>query len=433
MARSAPFISIVVPTRNRPELLHYCLKSVALQTLDDFEVIVSDNHTGIPCKHVVEHMADKRFKYVVPPVPLAMHDSWEFACSHAIGEYVAVLIDKTILRPSALEVVYTTIQKHPAEIVSWWNESYTPLDQAGSYGQGSYQPCHRPREPFYYDPRQELERRFRLNVRRGQEGVRYGWGKICFGAYHRDLISRITGAIGRLFHPISPDYTSMLAALAFTSSALDVGQPLLISFMTNVSTGGLAAQRDEFVIAILRDLDPSLRILSSAPLQGLYASTHNLVARDYAFMQELVGAPMGHLKLNKRNLILRAREDLDLRMSWQDGAKRTGQYQVWTTYFSQLALTDRIRVRLELIKFRCLPISRWRHLLVVKLGKLFPRMTESMRTYYRRYIPCSAMEAKVFDSIISAARYADDCAQRGRRERKRASKSRREAAVLHKR
>lgn len=419
MTRSAPFISIVVPTRNRPELLHYCLKSVALQTRDDFEVIVSDNHTGIPCKRVVDHIADKRFKYVVPPVPLAMHDSWEFACSHATGEYVAVLIDKTILRPSALEVIYTTIRKHPAEIVSWWNESYTPLDQAGSYDQGSYKPCHRPREPYYYDPRQELERRFRLDVRRGQEGVRYGWGKICFGAYHRDLINRITGAIGRLFYPVSPDYTSMLAALAFAGSALDVGQPLLISFITNVSTGGLVAQQDEYALAFLRDLDPSLRILDSLPLKGLYASTHNLVARDYAFMQELVGAPMRHLTLNKRNLILRAREDLDQRKSWQDVSRRTEQYKVWTTYYSQLSVTDRIRVRLQLIKPRSQPIRRWRYLLVVKLQMLFPRVTELMIRYYRRYITGPVIEAKVFDSVISAAKYADDCMPRRHREAKR--------------
>ena len=416
MGRSAPFISIVVPTRNRPELLRYCLKSVALQTFDDFEVIVSDNHTGMSCKHVMDHIADKRFKYVAPVVPLAMHDSWEFACSHATGQYVAVLIDKTVLRPSALEVVYTTIEKHPAEIVSWWNESYTPLDQAGSYDQGSYQPCHRPRESYYYDPRQELERRFRLDVRRGQEGVRYGWGKICFGTYHRDLISRITGAIGRLFYPISPDYTSMLAALAFARSALDVGQPLLISIITNVSTGGLAAQRDEYAFAFLRDLDPSLRILDSLPLQGLYASTHNMVARDYAFMRELVGAPMRNLKLNKRNLILRAREDLDQRKSWQDVSRRTEQYQVWTTYFSQLALTDRIRIRLQRIKPRSLPIRRWRYLLVVKLQMLFPRITELMITNYRRYITGPVIEAKVFDSVISAAQYADDCVPRRRRE-----------------
>ncbi len=117
---------------------------------------------------------------------------------------------------------------------------------------------------------------------------------------------------------------------------------------------------------------------------------------------------MQHLKLNKRNLVLRAREDLDQRRSWQDGARRTEQYQVWTRYFTQLALTDCIRVRLQLVKTRCLPIRRWRHPLVVKLRRLFPRTIDWMRTYYLRYIAGPVIEAKAFDSIISAAQYADD-------------------------
>ena len=38
-----PFFSIVIPTKNRPELLRDAIRSVLLQNFDDYELIVSDN------------------------------------------------------------------------------------------------------------------------------------------------------------------------------------------------------------------------------------------------------------------------------------------------------------------------------------------------------------------------------------------------------
>jgi glycosyltransferase involved in cell wall biosynthesis len=40
--------SVIVPTRDRPDLLEFCLESLAAQTFGDVEVIVSDNPTKLP-------------------------------------------------------------------------------------------------------------------------------------------------------------------------------------------------------------------------------------------------------------------------------------------------------------------------------------------------------------------------------------------------
>lgn len=407
MATRTPFVSVVVPTRNRPELLRYCLESLALQTFSDFEVIVSDNHTGNPCKHVFDQFADKRFKYVTPESPLAMHDNWEFACSFAAGEYVAVLIDKTVLYPSALQVMCATLERKPAEIVSWWNEGYNPIDEDHGYDKGTYAPRCEPCDPYYFDPKKELARRFSLDVRRGTEGVHYYWGKICFGAYHQNLIRRIKAATGRLFCPLCPDYTSMLAALAYTKSAADVGQPLLISFQTRISNGRLSEEQDGYALSVIRSVDPSLQILDTMPLKGLYTSSHNLVARDYAFMKEKVGEPMRDLMLNTRNLTLRAREDLDRRTIWQDESRKTEQYNIWKTCFEELPLQERIYIYLQLGKKRLPRVSIAIDLLKTMLG-LSPRLRETVTAYYHRHISGPVIKVRVFDSIIEAAKYADD-------------------------
>jgi len=318
-----PFVSIVVPTRDRPELLRYCLRSLVDQEFRDFEVIVSDNFEKTSARGVFNEIADHRFTYVTPPSPLAMHDNWEFAAEQARGTYVAVLIDKTVLRPSALHTMHRVLSGMPAEVVSWWNEGYDPVSRS-RYERGEYGPTFRPCAPVYFDTRKELEARFNMGVRRGQEGIRYYRGKICFGAYHRELIARIKARVGRLFYPVSPDYTSLIAALALTPSAVDVGEPLLISFNVTLSTGYNASTNPASLKAFLSQIDPSLSLLHRMPVEGLYSSLHNCVALDYVQMRDRLLPELADIALDMRNLALRATEDLAM-VSWTGEAERANQ------------------------------------------------------------------------------------------------------------
>jgi len=413
MTDEAPFVTVVVPTRDRPDLVRYCLESLALQTLRDFEVIVSDNYIEKPCKTVFDEFSDERFRYVRPPAPLAMHDNWEFACNLARGRYVAVLIDKTVLRPSALHVMHAALKMKPAEIVSWWNEAFVPFDEIVGYGAGRYfQSTDRPRAPYYFDPKKELIRRFSLDVRRGTEGVHYYWGKICFGAYHQDLISRIKQSTGRLFYPITPDYTSMVAALAYAKSALDIGQPLLISLQIKGSTGRSVAERDDYALAFIKNIDPSLQLMNAMPIRGLYASHHNLVATDYVLMQRRIGEPMRNLKLNMQNLIRRTKEDLDLRTTWHDSSTKREQYEIWSRHRSKLLLPSRLRYRGFVSRTRlarsgrrcsyCTKSFVRKHMTLVL--PLYKRTRSAVMPHRR-----NSARTKTLDSVIEATIYADKC------------------------
>jgi len=214
-----PFVSIVVPTRNRPDFVRCALQSILNQTFADFEVVVVDNHTGTPCRAAFDSVADERFRYVVPERPLSMCDNWEFGCRQATGDYVAVVIDKTVLRRTALEVLHNLAGTFSADLVSWRADAFRPRHFSDAFGPGTCYPWPEAmRAPQLFDPHQELARRFRMDVRRGTEGDRYFWGKICFGAFRRDLLDRIAAAAGRVFFPLTPDYTSMLAALALLCS-----------------------------------------------------------------------------------------------------------------------------------------------------------------------------------------------------------------------
>ena len=233
-----PRFSVVVPTRDRPHLLEFCLGSLAEQTLDDVEVVVSDNPVHRPAREVFDRFAGPGWRYFRPEQPVAMHDNFELACEAATGEYVAVVIDKTVLHPSALEVAASALEHEPhVDIVNWWNEGYDPLDESLDPKPGRFLPSAAVVEPERFDPHAELARRFLNEERRGVDPILYFRGKIVFGAYSRRLLERIRAQAGRVFHPRAADYTSMVPACVLADGALDVGRPLLVSYNSSRSNG----------------------------------------------------------------------------------------------------------------------------------------------------------------------------------------------------
>lgn len=412
MATHIPFISVVVPTRNRPEFVSYCLQSLRMQTYPDFEVIVCDNHTGRPCKHVFDQYCDERFRYVNPPTPLPMHDNWEYACELARGEYLMVLIDKTALHPSALAMLQRSIERQSAEIVSWWNESYYLSDENMSLAMGRYAPGFIPEAPHLFDPYEELVCRYQMGTRRGMEGIHYYRGKICFGVYHKRLIARIKSKVDRLFWPISPDYTSMISALSYAKSAVDLGRALVMSFSSALSNGARAGQQPDAALRFLREIDPDNALIDELPLSGLYSSQHNIVAYDYVTMKERIGESLEGLDLNLVNLLVRAREDMDTQVIWPDAQLKEKQYKIWSAYFYRLSVTEQETYRRAVNQAhrrstRSQSIARIKNILRNVLQRLPAQQADQIRRWVSGAGNRPSRAAAEYNSIIDALSYAD--------------------------
>jgi glycosyltransferase involved in cell wall biosynthesis len=318
-----PRFSLVVPTRDRPDLLEFCLASLAAQTFDDAEVVVSDNPTQAPAREVYERHARPGWRYVRREQAVPMHENFERGCAEASGDYVAVVIDKTVLHPSALEVADRALEVEPrAEIVTWWNEGYDPVDEVHELAGGRFHPTARIVSPMPYDPATELAVRFANAKRRGAELVQYFRGKIVFGAFSRTLLDRIREHTGRLFYPLAPDYTSMVPACVLANGAIDVGRPLLVSYNSARSNGRMQSIDPAHARRFIETADPA--IIDALPIPGLYASQHNVVAYDLVSAAER--CPPGTTPpLDLVNLVGRAREDLGL-VTWRDPAERDAQY-----------------------------------------------------------------------------------------------------------
>ena len=305
-----PFFSIVIPTRDRPEFIELGLELILAQSYKNFEVIVSDNSTTKPCSDVVSKFDDHRIRYISPDQPLEMAQHWEFACSHARGKYVSVLIDKTFLHTDALSLLHGELSKKRYDLVSWGNEIYVPIDEATSYRKGYYNPQYEAQPPFPFEPSEELERRMNCETDLWNEGAGYFRGKICFGAFSRKLITRIKQAQGRLFYSVCPDYTATASALALAQNALDMGQPLMASYLTSISNGMNYYKSPSYALNFLQQLDSSGAVLEELPIKNLFASTHNLIAGDYLRVKRALGNTLFPAELNSNNLDDRIINDL---------------------------------------------------------------------------------------------------------------------------
>ena len=102
MSRPSTPMTVVVPTRERADVLASALLTVTAQDYDDLEIVVSDNFSADSTESVVRGLADPRVRYVNPGRRLSMAAHWEFALSHVRNGWVTIIGDDDGLLPGAL-------------------------------------------------------------------------------------------------------------------------------------------------------------------------------------------------------------------------------------------------------------------------------------------------------------------------------------------
>ena len=73
-----PF-TIIVPTRERADILIHTLRTCTMQDYDRLSILVSDNYSQDDTRAVVDSLRDPRIKYINPGRRLSMAHHYEFA------------------------------------------------------------------------------------------------------------------------------------------------------------------------------------------------------------------------------------------------------------------------------------------------------------------------------------------------------------------
>jgi glycosyltransferase involved in cell wall biosynthesis len=98
-------ISVLLPTRNRLELLRYAVASVQNQADGDWEIVISDNRSEQDIAGYVDSLADERVRYLRTPRALPVTENWNNALAAAEGDYVIMLGDDDALLPGYFKTI----------------------------------------------------------------------------------------------------------------------------------------------------------------------------------------------------------------------------------------------------------------------------------------------------------------------------------------
>ncbi len=93
---SAPLVSVVIPTYNRPDYLEQAIASAVNQTYQNIEIIVTDNCSPENPQAIVESFGDSRIKFWRQPENIGMLPNQLHGFKMAQGKYFASLHDDDI-------------------------------------------------------------------------------------------------------------------------------------------------------------------------------------------------------------------------------------------------------------------------------------------------------------------------------------------------
>jgi glycosyltransferase involved in cell wall biosynthesis len=104
--------SILLPTRNRLELLKYAVQSVFDQDYQDWEIVVADNASEDDVAGYVRELNDARLKYLRSDELLPVTDNWNRALDGCKGDYFIMLGDDDCLLGGCLSIAAGLLKEY---------------------------------------------------------------------------------------------------------------------------------------------------------------------------------------------------------------------------------------------------------------------------------------------------------------------------------
>lgn len=108
-----PKVTIAIPTRNRAHYLRLALDSALQQTLQDIEVVISENCCTDGTADLLATVVDPRVRILRQPADLTMVQNWNACVDAASGQYFLLLSDDDVLEPRALEAMVQAFETGP--------------------------------------------------------------------------------------------------------------------------------------------------------------------------------------------------------------------------------------------------------------------------------------------------------------------------------
>lgn len=133
--------SIIVPVYNRPDEVDELLQSLTTQTTSDFEVVIVEDGSSLPCEGVCQRYSDKLDIHYFNKPNSGPGQSRNYGAERAHGDYLLVLDSDVVLPEGYLKAIDDELQRKDADAFGGpdaAHESFTPVQKAISYSMTSF-------------------------------------------------------------------------------------------------------------------------------------------------------------------------------------------------------------------------------------------------------------------------------------------------------
>lgn len=175
--------SVIIPVFNRPDEVDELLRSLALQTFKDFEVIVVEDGSSIPCRSVCEAYMEALDIHYYEKSNSGPGASRNYGAERCNGTYLLILDSDCILPEGYLAAVEAELQRQPVDAFGGPDRAhagFTILQKAINYSMtaffttGGIRGGKRKMDKFY-------PRSFNLGIRRSVYEALDGFSNMRFG------------------------------------------------------------------------------------------------------------------------------------------------------------------------------------------------------------------------------------------------------------
>ena len=135
------YFSLIVPVFNRPDEVHELLESLTKQHCKDFEVIIVEDGSQVPCQEIVQAYCNQLDIHYYNKPNSGPGQSRNYGAERATGEYLIVLDSDCIIPEGYLNAVRAELDAAPADAFGGpdrAHDSFTDIQKAINYAMTSF-------------------------------------------------------------------------------------------------------------------------------------------------------------------------------------------------------------------------------------------------------------------------------------------------------
>jgi glycosyltransferase involved in cell wall biosynthesis len=327
------YFSIILPTRNRPELALRVIKHTLKQTFANYELVIIDNATDDGNKLDLSDVNDPRIKYLRTG-NLTMQDNWQFGFDNSEGEYIFMIEDKLLLNINLLERAQKIIQDEHADILTWGTATCKTEFDAELFNTANATWSKISAEAVIADGLNcEIESYHKIAPR-------------CLNSvFSRKSAEKAQSRVGRLFRTVSPDYSCGAITLAFSTYIINIHANLAF-VLPGASNGEQSATDAEAALKFMESSGVEIgKFFSIVPIK--WPVINNIIYADLLHFWISTGT-IQNVEINKGNYIAMLLKEIIFRR--KRGIQTSNYIKEIRYYFSSFKGIDKLNIFIHLCK-----------------------------------------------------------------------------------